>query len=346
MKKILYISCMGLTLNGWSQQDFQLSQAITNPYLFNPAAGGTMNVGEVFIGNRSQWLGVDGGPQTLIASVQSQLKGKKRYVLDELPLGGKTFYSTPQRTIGNKQIAGATFIKDQIGPFTKTSLKGSFAVHLPISKTFNAGVGIGLGWSNFRLDDSKVVLGTANDNAYFNYLGGIARQNFLDVTAGLVAYNDRFFFSLSGTQFLNNRTTFNSIQTASTYTRHFYLLGAYRFAVSSDYGIEPFVVLKQTNGAPLNWELGARFHYQRMGWLSVAYRHPSALGIGVGMNLKKHFRISYSYDIGLGHTQVFGAGAHEVQLGFLFGHRRNMDKEFKQDEQPKLESIQEDPPTN
>jgi type IX secretion system PorP/SprF family membrane protein len=338
MNKFLFIISVSFTIQVWSQQDIQLSQSITNPYLFNPAAGGTMNVGEIVVGTRSQWLGIEGGPRTQFASIQSQLKGKKRFILDELTGAGKTFYSTPQRTLGSKQIVGATFVKDQIGPFTKTSFKGSFAVHLPISNKFNAGIGIGLGWSNFSLDESKVSLGTANDNAYLNYLGGKARQNFVDVTAGFVAYNNRFFISLSSSQFLNNRTSFNSVQTESNYTRHYYLLGSYRFDLTPNYGIEPVLVVKQTNGAPFNWEIGTRLHYQRLGFVSIAYRHQSALAMGLGINLKQHFRVIYAYDWNIAGTQQFGAGAHELQLGYIFGHRRNMEKEFKKDEQPVIET--------
>lgn len=327
-----------LSFGAVGQQDIQSSQTLSNPYLFNPAAGGMMNIGEITIGNRAQWMGVEGRPSTLFASVQSQIRGNRsKHVLDEMSTAGKTFYSTPQRTIGKKHIIGAKLLNDQVGPFTKTSVHGSYAIHLPFTSKINVGLGIGMGWSNFGIDESKVSLATAGDNAYLNYISVTSTQNFLDVSTGLIAYNDRFYFGISGSQFLKNKARFDGVQTESNYERHLYLIGAYRLDVTEKIGLEPTVILKRTNSAPINYEAGVRLHYQRLAWLSLSYRNQSAACVGIGFNALKHFRVSYSYDLGIANTQTFGNGAHEVQLGFIFGHRRNMDKEFKKDEKQSVD---------
>ena len=91
-------------------------------------------------------------------------------------------------------------------------------------------------------------------------------------------------------------------------------------------------MMKYVTNAPLSYDAGMRFHYQNIGYFSVMYRSQSALSLGIGCNLLKNFRLSYSYDLSIAKTRSFGAGAHEIQLGILFGHKRNMDKEFKKDE--------------
>lgn len=317
-----------------AQQDIQFSQTLFNPYVFNPAAAGLTNLTEMNIGMRTQWLAVEGKPQTYYANVQSQIRFKKAKgaVLDEFNREGRSFYDSPQRTIGRKHILGGKFVSDVIGPFNKTSAMGSYAIHLPLTQKLNAGVGIGLGWSNFAINQERVSLIESNDAAYQQYLATANNQNLIDVQTGLVLYNDRFLFSLSGSQFLKNKMRFDGVETESAFERHLYALASYRFDLSSTYAIEPLVILKNTTASPLSFDAGARFHYQRIGWLSLSYRSKSTVCAGIGLNLLKNFRLAYAFEFGVSGTRSFGAGAHELHLGFVLGRRRNMDKEFKQQE--------------
>ncbi len=335
MKKILFISSVLVAGLTFGQQDIQFTQTASSPFLINPAAGGMMNVAEVTLGNRLQYAGVDGRPMTTFAGIQSMVRFKKRKskpVLGELASIGQTFYSTPQRTVGYKQVAGLTFINDVIGPFTRTSVKGNIGVHIPLSQKLNAGVGIGLGWSNFGIDASKVSLGSANDKAYTNYLGISARQNYFDAQAGLVIYNDRLLVSISGSQIFKNKVRLSDATTESMFNPHMYVLGSYRFDLGKKYGLEPIAQLRYVKHAPVSFDVAMRLHYMRMGWVSLSYRRQSSIGVGFGINLLAHFNVSYSFEFGTGVTEKFGNTSHEIRLGFIFGHKRNMNKEFKQDE--------------
>jgi len=335
MKKLViiaFVSVAGLT---FGQQDIQFNQTASSPFLINPAAGGLMNVAEVVVGNRMQYAGVDGRPMTTYAGIQSMVHFKKRKskaLLSELSSIGQTFYSTPQRTVSYKQIAGLTFVNDIIGPFTRTNVKANIGVHIPLSQKLNAGIGLGIGWSNFGIDNSKVTLGNSNDKAYTNYIGISASQNYLDAQAGLVVYNDRLLVSLSGNQIFNNKTRLSSIATESNFQPHLFMLASYRFDLGKNYGLEPIVQLKSVKHAPISYDIAMRLHYMRMGWLSLSYRRQSAIGIGFGINLLARFNVSYTFEFGNGVTEKFGNTSHEVRLGFIFGHKRNMNKEFKQDE--------------
>jgi len=321
------ISFIALFLSGaaFGQQDIQFSQTLSNPYLFNPAAGGMSNVTELNLGFRSQWLNVEGKPVTYYASGQSQIRFGKSgaSVLDEFNTEKKSMYATPQRTIGRKHILGGKVVSDLIGPFNKTSVMGSYAIHLPLTQKVNMGLGIGLGWSSFSINESKVSLIKQADQAYLSYLGQSNRQNFVDVNTGIVFYNDHFFLGLSGSQFLKNKARFQDSETHSSFERHYYVVGSYRFDLMTKYAIEPVVILKSTTSSPMSYDAGVRFHYQRMGWLSLSYRNNSAICAGFGVNLLKQFRVAYAFEFGLAGQRAFGAGAHEIQLGFLIGRNKN-----------------------
>lgn len=335
MKKLIFITFISVVGLAFGQQDIQFTQTASSPFLVNPAAGGLMNVAEVVLGNRLQYAGVDGRPMTTFAGIQSMVRFKKRKskaLLNELSSIGQTFYSTPQRTVAYKQVAGLTFINDIIGPFTRTSVKANLGVHIPLSQKLNAGIGLGVGWSNFGIDNSKVILGTANDKAYANYIGISASQNYLDAQAGLVVYNDRLLVSVSGSQVFNNKMRLSDVTTASTFQPHLFALASYRFDLGKNYGLEPIVQFRSVKHAPISYDIAMRLHYMRMGWVSLSYRRQSSIGVGFGINLLARFNVSYSFEFGTGVTQKFGNTSHEVRLGFIFGHKRNMNKEFKQDE--------------
>lgn len=335
MKKFVFISFISVVGLAFGQQDIQFTQTASSPFLINPAAGGLMNVAEVVVGNRLQYAGVDGRPMTTFAGIQSMIRFKKRKskaLLHELSSIGQTFYSTPQRTVAYKQVAGLTFINDIIGPFTRTSVKANLGVHIPLTQKLNAGLGLGVGWSNFGIDNSKVTLGTANDKAYVNYIGIAASQNYLDAQAGLVVYNDRLLVSISGSQLFNNKTRLSDVTTESTFQRHLFALASYRFDLGKNYGLEPIVQFRSVKHAPMSYDVAMRLHYMRMGWVSLSYRKQSSIGVGFGINVLARFNVSYSFEFGNGVTEKFGNTSHEVRLGFIFGHKRNLNREFKQDE--------------
>lgn len=344
--KHLHLILLSTLLSGIAvaQQDIQFSQALSNLYLFNPGAAGMTNVGEFNLGTRAQWLSVSGRPVTYYASGNSQIRFGKtdKPVLDEFSTTRKSFYDSPVRTIGLKHIVGGKVMSDAIGPFSKTTAMGSYAIHLPLTKKINIGLGVGVGFSSFSIDQGKVTLGQSDDGAYQSYLGSSSRQNFLDLQSGFVMYNDHFYLGVSGSQLLKNTTQFKGIETGSNFERHYYFMGSYRFDLGQKYGFEPLVIVKNTVGSPISLDAGARFHYYRIGWISLGYRGKSALTAGFGFNVMKQFRVAYAYDMGIAGLRSYGNGTHELQLGFIFGHRRNMEKEFKEQKKKELEQKTDD----
>ncbi|MES2557867.1 MAG: type IX secretion system membrane protein PorP/SprF [Bacteroidota bacterium] len=345
--KTIIIVLSGLLFTGIlsAQQDIQFSQALSNPYLFNPAAGGMANVAEFNIGTRAQWLSVEGKPMTYYASGQSQIRsGKtKKTVLDEFNLEHKSIYNSPERTIGLKHVIGGKVVSDVIGPFARTGFMGSYAIHMPFTKKINVGLGIGLGMNSFSINESKVTLMDANDGAYLSYVGASNRQSMVDVQSGLVFYNNKFYFGLSGSQLLKNKAQFKGIETESRFERHWYAVASYRFDImEKKFGIEPVAIVKKTVASPLSYDVGARFHYYNMGWISLGYRGNAALSAGFGFNVLRQFRLAYAFEMGVSNLRSYGNGSHEIQLGFVFGRKRNMEKEFKQQEKEHQQQLDDE----
>jgi type IX secretion system PorP/SprF family membrane protein len=333
--KLAIMHCL-LVFTSTAQQEYQFANTASNPFLLNPAAGGLTDVMQFEATTRMQWLGYEGGPRTILLSGNSQIgignSGEK--ALSEFNIHDETLFEGPKVSTGKtKHILGGKIWNDAIGPFSKTSIQGSYAYHLPLTKSINIGVGLGFGYSNFRLDETKVVLHQSDDNTYAQFLGSASQQGLGDAQAGFVLYNEKFFIGLSGTQVLNNAVKLNQILTNSFFSRHYFMIAKYRIEGSGDIAIEPTAVIKYTGSSPWSVDAGARVLYRNTSWFGLQFRTNSGLIFQVGSNLIKNLYVSYAYEYSMGKIRTAGNATHEIQLGYYLGKNRNIDKELKENKE-------------
>lgn len=321
-----------LVLNSSAQQEYQFANTVNNPFLLNPAAGGTTDVMQFEASTRMQWLGYDGGPKTIMLAGNSQINLDKSgtKTLSEFNVHDEKFFEGPKVTTSkSKHVVGGKVWNDAIGPFSKTSIQGSYAYHLPLTKVLNFGVGLGLGYSNFRIDDTKVVLLQANDELYNQFQGNTAQQNYGDAQAGFVIYGEKLFFGLSGTQILKNKVELNQIMTSNNYNRHYFVVLKYKVQTSDDISFEPSAVFKIAEKSPISIDFGTRMLYKNSSWFGVQYRTNSSIIFQLGSNLIKNFYVNYAFELSMGKLRTAGNSTHEIQLGYYLGKNRNVDKEIK-----------------
>lgn len=336
-KNSIYFSLLAfslLTFRGvQAQQETQFANVVNNPYIYNPAAGGMYDLVQVDLAYRNQWMAATGNPRTMYLSGHSQVRFGKSggNVLQEFNNRGDNMYESPMRTIGKiKHVVGGKFMTDAIGPFQKTSFLASYAFHLPLTKSLNAGLGVGLGWGNFQINPNQAKLIEADDAAFLNFNTQVSKQNVLDVQSGLVVYSERFYLGISGTQLLNNPWRINSIETSNTLNRHLFVVSSYRIPVEEDVlDLEPFVIIKGVKGSPISADIGARAHYNKYLWGGLQYRTGNSFAVSFGINVMRHFHVSYAFGYGAKKVRMSNAGTHEIQLSYLLGRNRNLDKEMK-----------------
>ncbi len=325
------ISLVLITGTVLAQQEYQFANTINNPFLLNPAAGGLTDVMQFEAGTRMQWLGYDGGPRTILFTGNSQISFKNKKVLDEFNVHDEKLFSGPTVTTNKtKHVVGGKVWNDAIGPFSKTSINASYAYHLPLTKTLNIGAGLGLGFSNFRLDPSKVVLHESDDNAYSQFLGNSSTQNMGDAQGGIVVYGEKLFFGLSASQLFNNTVQFDNVSTESNFNRHYFMVAKYKLDLSDGFAIEPNAIVKMTSNVPVSYDLGARALLNNSSWFGVQYRSSSSLVFQVGTNLVKNLYFCYAYESSMGKLRTSSNGTHEFHIGYFLGKNRNVDKEIKE----------------
>ena len=340
--KGIKISLLVLSLAGttaWAQQEYQFSNSAFNPFLLNPAAGGMTDVMHFELSSRVQWLGYDGGPQTFMATGNSQFSFKKKdsKVLGEFNTTGEKLFDGPKISVAKKKhVIGGKVWNDAIGPFAKTSVQASYAYHLPLTKKLNFGVGIGLGMSNLRVNSSKVTLYQTDDNTYAQFLGNSSQQNLGDAQAGFVIYGEKLYFGFSSSQLLKNDVVLSSIMTSSNFNRHFFSMLKYKFNLTKTLAIEPSLLMKSVANSPLSYDLGARVISKNRTWAALQYRSGNSLIFQVGSNLIKNMYLAYAYEYSSGKLRVANNGTHEIQLGWYLGKNRDLENELKEDKKAKV----------
>ena len=327
----LTVGLLCTTLNVSAQQEGHFSNLANNPYILNPAAGGMMNVLNIESTTRFQWLGYNGGPRSIMVTANSPVNFKKgANARDEFNVSDEFLFEQPTRSTGKtKHVIGGKFLNDAIGPFMKTSLYGTYAIHLAFSKNINFGAGIGLGWSNYGINNDRVTLYHENDITYSEFLGTSTSQNFLDANAGIVFYSDKLFAGISMMQAFNNKAAFENVVTESSFNRHYFLTAKYKFETRGDISVEPILVGKYVANSPLSFDIGSRIIYRNSAWGGLQFRTSNALLFQVGSTLIKNLYLNYSYEYSIGKIRMANNGTHEIQLGIYLGNNRNIDKEIK-----------------
>ncbi|HLU86616.1 MAG TPA: PorP/SprF family type IX secretion system membrane protein [Taishania sp.] len=325
MKTLLYSALFFVTGYVVAQQESHFASTFNNPYVYNPAAGGLANVAQVDLITRFQWVGAGGGPKTILLSGHSVLGVGNSATMDKYDTKGKFMQALPTVSTGTlKHVVGGKIMSDEIGVFNKVAAYGSYAIHLPVVKDFNLGVGIGLGWSNYRINANRVVLHDSNDDTYLSALTNTTQQHFFDANVGLVFYGKGLMFGASANQVFGNKARFKGknvdVSTQSSYVRNYILNLAYGIKFGKSV-LEPGVIAHFTTGAPSKFDFGARFIYNNATWLGVYGRTSSNIVFQFGTTLVENLYLSYAYELSVGRISNAATGSHEVQLGIFLGKR-------------------------
>ncbi|MDX5419752.1 MAG: type IX secretion system membrane protein PorP/SprF [Hymenobacteraceae bacterium] len=311
MKKLpfLLVAFIGVVVQAFAQQRPQYSQYMVNNFLLNPALSGIEDYADIRVSTRQQWVGLDGAPVTYYATAHMPLnKG-----------AASTKYAKALAHHG----AGVVFHTDKTGPLRRTGLSGTYAYHLPLTRTINASAGVAAGIIRNSVNSADLQFTNPSDPLVG---GGAINQNVLDLTLGFWVYSRDFSVGISGAQLLKNAGTFRSSENNNVsldLQRHYFVTGSYRFSPFGNIDFIPSVMLKLADPSPLAVDLNLRALYDERFWVGASYRHDDAIVGMVGVYVSPLLDISYSYDATTSNLNRVSAGTHEVVVGFkLLNDRR------------------------
>ncbi|RIV47102.1 type IX secretion system membrane protein PorP/SprF [Flagellimonas pelagia] len=305
---LMFIGIVSLGMN--AQQDAQYTQYMYNTLSVNPAYAGSR--GQLSFAGlyRSQWVGLDGAPETFTLNLHSPIRNSR--------LG-----------------YGVSVVNDNIGDgvVQQTYLDAAISYTLEFARDAKLSFGLKAGGNMISLDfnglrnfDQEVVNQNNIDNKFTPNFG-----------LGIYYHTDTFYAGLSApnileTEYFDNDNSDNSVNFLSAQRINFYFITGYVFDLGPDLKFKPALLTKAVGGAPLQVDLSASFLFADRFSFGAAYRWDAAVSGLVGFQLTEQLMVGLAYDretTELGGTQ-FNDGSFEIflRLELLKSFQRTVSPRF------------------
>ncbi|QCE41031.1 type IX secretion system membrane protein PorP/SprF [Psychroserpens sp. NJDZ02] len=301
---IIVLALIGLGFysnQSYAQQDAQYTQYMYNTLSVNPAYAGSRDVLS-FVGlYRTQWVGLDGAPDTFTASLHSP--------------------------VGDKVGVGLNITQDEIFITSETYIDLSFSYTLDLANDAKLALGLKAGGHFLNIDTNKLNTGAFNQgdsDTEINVDNKFSPQFGL----GLYYYTDTFYLGLSAPNILEtehfdeNAANNNSFATAKEKV-NFYVMAGKIFDLTPDIKFKPSTLFKVVDGAPLQVDLSASVLLKEKLTLGLAYRWDAAMSAMAGFQVSDQIMLGIAYDRETTELQQFNDGSYEVFLRFELFKRNN-----------------------
>lgn len=277
------------------QQDAQYTQYMYNTMTVNPGYAGSRGQLSLAALYRSQWVGLDGAPETFTLNLHSPIRNSK--------LG-----------------YGISVVNDNIGDgvVSETYLDAMISYTIDVALDAKLSFGLKVGGNLLSLDfnglnnfDDEPIAGDNIDNRFSPNFG-----------LGVYYHTNRFYAGLSAPNILetdyfdNSQRDANSVQFLSQERINFYLITGYVFDLNSNLKFKPALLTKVVGGAPLQLDLSASFLFNEKFSFGAAYRWDAAISGLLGFQITDQLMLGLAYDretTDLGGTQ-FNDGSFEIFL--------------------------------
>src|SRR5690554_4856312 len=175
-QRVLLSSLFLVVFSSYAQQDPQYTQYMYNTINVNPAYAGSRGVLSVFGLYCTQWVGLDGAPDTGVFSVHSP--------------------------VGERVGLGLSFVNDRIGISDESAISVDFSYAVPVfNNNFKLAFGLKATGHLLNIDFSKLNWHNLDDPTNQN----INNRFSPNIVAGAYLYSDRFYVGLSVPNILDTK---------------------------------------------------------------------------------------------------------------------------------------------
>lgn len=292
-----------------AQQDKMFSQYMFNMMALNPAYAGSRDVLSATALYRSQWMGLEGAPQTATFTADMPLK---------------------EQRIG----VGLQLYNDRAGIDNETGAFASYAFRVKLGSrtTLALGLQAGAAWLVRNLLEVQLTPGNAgpSDPAFSANINK-ALPNF---GTGIFISNDWSYIGVSVPRLVKNRLSdYEFGNYRSVQRRHAYGMAGFVMDLSPSLKLKPSVLVKYAEGAPLGFDgnlnlwiservgIGASLRKNQFSTWTTATT--DALVGMVELQLTDQFRLGYAYDRTLNRIGLVAPNSHELMVRYEFGFNKS-----------------------
>jgi type IX secretion system PorP/SprF family membrane protein len=278
-----------------AQTEPMYSQYMFNMMGVNPAYAGSREASGFNFFQRSQWIGLQGAPQT-------------------------TSFSFDQSILNKKAGWGIQFYDDKIGVEKADGINIMGSTRIQVSENGILSGGLSLGLMNYRIDLMNVTgRFTPNDPAFYSNL------NKWTPSLGLgIYYNtDNFYAGVSIPNILKSRlTAFDLIRSGlqKVNQKHIFLTTGIVIPINEDLKLKPSTMIKMVEGAPIEADLNTNVWLRDIIGLGISYRTGDAV-IGMAeIQANQNLRFGYAYDMTISALKFYNTGTHEIMIRYEIGN--------------------------
>ena len=282
---------LGLILQGLSaQQDPNYTFYRYNMNIFNPAYAGSGEGGNLALGLRSQWAGVEGAPQSQSA-------------IFDMPVGRKV-------GLGVSILNDKTFIE------TQTWMAVDFSYHVQLSAGNTLYFGLKASANSYDANTQGLLTyGVGQDGTLLDYESRFTPN----VGAGVYLKHAKYFVSLSAPKILTPERLQESGGNAylGVDRMHAYLSGGYDFELGGQLMLQAMGMVRYVDASPLAYEATGILDFGSRFKLGASYRFDESLGGLFLFEVGQGFNLGYAYEASLeSEVSNLDNGTHEVFMRF------------------------------
>ena len=272
----------------YAQQDPSYTLYQYNMNVINPAYAGINDYSEVNINFRSQWVNLEGSPET-----QSMSFG--------IPMSDK---------VG----LGLSVVNDNVFVLNETDVYIDFSYKVQLAENTNLYLGLKGGGSFINIDLN--ALDIMNDPVFTE---NVSRFN-PNVGIGFLLKGDKYYVNLSAPSLLKSKRYEKDgvVVTNATDKLHAYLGAGYTLSLSNDIDLTPSVMSRFVSGAPISLDITATVDLYKIIELGVSYRLDESVSGIVLIKLADWVHFGYAYEATTTDVKDYSKGTHEVLLRFKF----------------------------
>ncbi|MFD1602258.1 type IX secretion system membrane protein PorP/SprF [Flavobacterium artemisiae] len=293
--KLFFFVILLVTITGQAQQDAQYTQYMYNTININPAYAGSRGALSIFGLYRTQWVGLDGAPETSSFSV-----------------------NTP---INNSNVGvGVSLVNDKIGPTNQNNISVDLSYTIQTSADFKLSFGIKGTGNIFNLDINKLNPSDQGDPQFQDFNNKFSPN----VGAGVYWHSSKAYIGLSVPNFIETNEYNDNDVVIYKEKINYYLMAGYVFNLDKYEYIKfkPAVLTKMVEGAPLQVDVSANFMFYDRFVIGAAYRWSASVSAIAGFQITDGLYLGYGYDRETTNLNNYNSGSHEIFLRYEF-FRRN-----------------------
>ena len=295
MKKLYIIFLLLLAVEMHGQQDPQYTQYMYNMNVINPAYAGSRENLSFGLLYRTQWVGIDGAPNT-----------------------GTFFGHLP---VGEKVGLGLSVISDEIGPVKETNTYADFSYTLQLGGEHRLAFGIKAGATFHDRGLGDIDLIDAND-PFFNNVTGVTPN----IGAGAFYYTDNYYLAFSVPNILSSVKLDANGTEYGTEVSHYFLTGGYVFQLSPNTKLKPSFLVKSAFDAPTSFDVNLNALFFEKLEVGASYRLDDSFSGLINFAITPSLRIGYAYDAVQSDIKRYAPSSHEFMLLFDLNFPKNVSR--------------------